>query len=158
MKKVQTAGYLFSALLIAMMFSVAALAGETATKDECIAKVKEAVAMAKEKGLDAALQAVGDPKGPFVWKDSYVFSVSVDNATTLAHPINPKHVGKSMMAIKDPNGKMFFAEFAEVGASPAGEGWVDYVWINPNEQTPTPKHTYVMRVPGQNAVMCAGYY
>jgi signal transduction histidine kinase len=134
-----------------------ATAGETATQDECIAKSKEAADLIKSKGLEAALAVINDPKGPFVWKDSYVFSIEMEKKTVVAHPITPTLIGKNLMGMKDVNGKMFFAEFQNVAAGP-GSGWVDYMWPKPGEKDPSPKSTYVYRVPGQNVFVAAGFY
>ena len=140
-----------------MIFVSQGIAGEKATKDECVEKTKAAAQMVKEKGLDAALAAVGDKNGPFVWKDSYVFCIDMDKQCNIAHPIKPALVGKNLMAIKDAGGKLYFAEFINV-AKDAGEGWVSYMWPKVGEKKPSPKLTYVFRVPGENILMAAGIY
>ena len=131
---------------------------ENATKEECIAKTQEAVQVAIDQGEDAALAMVGDAKGPLVWKDSYVFAVSADEAVVKAHPIKPKLVGKNLLHVKDVNGVLLFAEIAKVASSPSGKGWVDYMWPKPGEKKPSQKHTYVERLPGKNLAFSAGYY
>ncbi len=145
---------------ILMLFCIVSLLGtalaeEKATKDECIAKVKEAVAMVKKDGLEATLAKINDPKGPFHWKDTYVFCYDMD-AMLLAHP-NPKLVGKNFIGLKDTNGKAFVAEIIGVAKS-AGEGWVSYTWPKPGEKNASPKISYAYRVPGQDVVMVAGIY
>lgn len=158
MKKTKPTLCILVALAIALFISLPAFAGDGATKEECIAKVKEAVKMAQEKGLDEAYKAINDPKGIFVWKDSYVFAQTADQAIVQAHPIKPALIGKNFLELKDVNGKAFIAEMAQVGSSPKGEGWVDYMWPKPGEKNPSQKHTYVLKVPGQNVSVCAGYY
>ncbi len=130
-------------------------AQEKATKEECMAKVKEAVAMVKEAGLDATLAKINDPQGPFQWKDTYVFAYNLDGMM-IAHP-NPKLVGKTLIDLKDTNGKMYVAEFMSV-AKTSGEGWVSYTWPKPGEKEASPKVTYVYRVPGENVAIFAGIY
>lgn len=154
MKQVRSLLYVVIFLCI-VSFSGACLAQEKATKDECVAKVKEAAAMVKEIGLDAALAKISDPKGPFQWKDSYVFCYNLDGVV-LAHP-NTKFVGRSMIDLKDSNGKMFVAEFMSI-AKTAGEGWVSNTWPKPGEKEPSPKNSFVYRVPGENVVAVAGVY
>jgi cytochrome c len=132
-----------------------ALAQDSATKDEVVAKVKEAAALVKSKGLDPAIEIVNDPKGPFVFKDTYVFFLNLDGKI-LAHPTNPKLIGKTP-ASADVNGKMFSAEFVSVAKS-QGEGWVDYMWPKPGEQAPSRKITYVYRVPETDVVALCGIY
>jgi signal transduction histidine kinase len=80
-----------------------------------------------------------------------------ETARVLAHPAVPKLVGKEQSGLKDSNGKMFFLEFLNV-AKEKGEGWVDYTWPKPGEKTPSPKTTYVYKVPGMNVVIGAGVY
>ena len=63
------------------------VAQEKATKEECVAKCKEAAAMMKYVGLKQPCPSFQDPKGPFVWKDSYVFVQDLQGKM-LAHPIN----------------------------------------------------------------------
>ncbi len=151
---------LIATLLVCSMiaFSGLAFADDAATKEECVAMCKKAAAMITEKGVDAGLAEVGNPKGQFVWKDSYVFALSTKNGQTLAHPIKPGLVGKNLMAVKDVNGVMLFAEFLKVGKSASGEGWVSYMWPKPGEKKPSQKHAYIYKVPGQEISMGAGIY
>ena len=121
-------------------------------------KVHAAVKTAQEKGEEAVLAQVADPKGPFVWKDSYVFGISADQAAVKAHPFKPKLVGKVLLHVKDVNGVMIFSELARVANSASGKGWVDYMWPKPGEKKPSQKHTYVEKVPGMNLAFGAGYY
>ncbi len=131
---------------------------DPATKEECIAKVQAAVQLAVDQGIDEAIKQVGDKNGPFVWKDSYVFATSADEAITQAHPIKPGLVGKSLLHVKDANGVIIFAEIAKVASSASGKGWVDYMWPKPGEKKPSAKHTYVEKVPSFNTAFGAGYY
>jgi signal transduction histidine kinase len=134
-----------------------ALAAEKATEAECIAKCEAAAAMVKEIGLEATLEKVADKNGPFVWKDTYIFCIDIEKGWNVADPIKPGLVGKRLTAMKDSNGKMFFAEFINV-AKGEGKGWVDYMWPKVNEKKPSLKRTYVYRVPGENVAMLAGIY
>ena len=75
-------------ILIVSTLSVSVWADDSATKDECVVKCHEAAAMITSKGLDAAIKEISDPKGAFVWKDSYVFLMNLDGKM-LAHPFQP---------------------------------------------------------------------
>lgn len=142
-------------LIIGLMCVGLAVADEAA---DTKALVEQGVAMVKDKGLDATLKAIGDPKGPFVKGDLYLFAGSLDKATATAHPFAAdKLVGPDLTNLKDPKGNPFFIKFKEVAANP-GSGWVDYWWPKPNEKEPSLKKTFIMRVPGQNAYIGAGYY
>lgn len=129
-----------------------------ATKDECVAKTKESAAMISEKGLDAAVAEINKKDGMFVWKDTYVFLMDLDGKM-LAHPMSPALIGKNLLDMKDKGdpGKLLFKEFVEV-AKGKGDGWVDYMWINPGDPKPRKKITYIYRVPGKDLFVGAGIY
>jgi len=129
-----------------------------ATKDECIAKSKEAAKMVTDKGLDAAIAEINKKDGKFVWKDTYVFMMDLDGKM-LAHPMSPGLVGKNLLDMKDKGdpGKFLFKEFIET-AKTKGEGWVEYMWTNPGDPKPRKKVTYTYRVPGKNVYVGAGVY
>ncbi len=135
-------------------------AGVAVADDAADAKalVGKGLAMVKEKGLDATLKAIGDPKGPFVKGDLYLFAGSLGKVTLLAHPYAAKKlVGPDLSKIKDSKGNFFFVKFQEVASGP-GSGWVEYMWPKPGAKTPSLKKTFLMRVPGQQAYIAAGYY
>ncbi|MBF0303458.1 MAG: cache domain-containing protein [Desulfamplus sp.] len=154
MQKIISRIFGIMALFICLCFAVNAFAGDKATKEECVAKCKEAAALVKEIGFDATMAKINDPKGPFVWKDSYVFCIDTESGIILAH-LNPKMLGRPMKGLKDVNGKLFFVEFINV-AKEKGEGWVDYMWPKPGEKEPSKKSSYVLKVDGHNILMGAG--
>jgi signal transduction histidine kinase len=135
----------------------AAGAGETATKEECVVKCHEAASYIQNHDLEKAIQVLGDPNGPFVWKDSYVFLMNLDGKM-LAHPFKPELTKKEhCLLITDPTGKALFVHFVNL-ARKSGEGWVDYMWPRPGENTPRKKLTYVYRVPDTDMFVAAGVY
>jgi hypothetical protein len=149
---------LITVLTLVFCLSIFQIAyAQQATREEAKAKTMEAVEMMQEEGKDAALEAINQKDGPFVWKDSYVFAFDVDKGTIVAHPFKPGLIGKDLMGLKDVDGKMFFAEFAKK-AKEDGEGWVDYKWPKPGEKKPSPKDTYIYLVPGSSIMMGAGVY
>ncbi|SHK12408.1 Cache domain [Desulfatibacillum alkenivorans DSM 16219] len=158
MKAMHRLGWLVVCLAVVLTIGVPAFAQEQAVKEECVAKVKQAVEMAQKVGMEKAIQTLNNPDSPYIWKDSYVFCLDLEKRLVSAHPVNPALVGKDWaMSAKDANGKMFFAEFIRVAMDP-GEGWVEYVWPKPGETTPEKKATYVLKVPGQHYCMGAGAY
>lgn len=146
---------LLTAILLIFLSSGISFAGG-ATPDECIAKCTEAAEMIKSKGLDAAISAINNRDGKFVWKDTYVFLMDMDGKM-LAHPIKPSLVGKNMLEIKDSNGKFLFQDFIRV-AKTSGVGWVDYTWPRPGEDRPTQKSSYILKVSGKDLILGAGIY
>jgi len=132
-------------------------AAAASPEDEAMALVKKGVAMVKEKGVDATIKTVGDPKGPLVNGEFYLWAGPLDKVTMVAHPFTPHLVGKDLGLFKDINGKLIFVEFAEV-AKTKGSGWVDYMWPKPGAKEPSPKSSYVERVPGENLYFGCGIY
>lgn len=142
-------------------FLVGTALAESATKDECIAKTKEAAKMINEKGLDAAVAEINKKDGKFVWKDSYVFLVDF-GGKMLAHPMSPALIGKNVIDMKDKSedpakAKILFKEFTEMAKS-KGEGWVDYMWANPGDPKPRKKISHIYRVPGKDMYTGAGIW
>jgi len=157
MKKIAIAGI---AILLCLGLAGNVLA-ESATKDECIAKTKEAAKMINEKGLDAGVAELNKKDGKFVWKDSYVFLVEFDGKV-LAHPMSPALIGKNVNDMKDKSedpakAKLLFKEFSELAKS-KGEGWVGYMWSNPGDPKPRKKISHIFRVPGKDMYTAAGIW
>jgi hypothetical protein len=154
MKKVV---YLLMVLSIVLCFTAQSWAAESATRDEVITKCMEAAKMLQDKGIDAAKLAIADKKGPFVWKDTYVFLMDMD-AKMLAHPVKPELTERDNLAtVKDTNGKPLFLEFVEL-ANRRGKGWVDYMWPKPGQKKPAAKSSFIYRVPGTQYLVGAGIY
>lgn len=118
--------------------------------------VEKATATFAEKGTDYTLKLIGSINGPFFKKSTYVLAGSL-NADVLAHPALKSLVGKNLMQLKDARGTFFVKEFVRVATGP-GAGWVEYWWTKTGEKEPLLKKTYVMRVPGQDIFLAAGYY
>ncbi len=140
-----------------LFFAVNAVAGELATKDECVVKCHEAAALINSKGVEAAIEMIGNPTGPFVWKDSYVFLMNLDGKM-LAHPMQPELTQhEHVLLVTDPLDKALFVHFVNL-ARKVGQGWVEYMWPKPGKNTPSKKITYIYRVPNQELFVGAGVY
>jgi len=141
-------------------FCIAANAfAESATKEEVVAKCKEAAEMVK-KDKAAGTAEIAKKDGKFVWKDTYVFLMDF-KGKMLAHPMSPALTEKeTMFGVPDKNTatpKMIFDEFVKV-AKEKGEGWIDYMWPKPGEDAPSVKDTYVFKVPDTEMLVGAGIY
>lgn len=124
---------------------------------DCKALVERAAEMFKQQGKEAALKAIDSNNGALVKGELYVFALSsVDNAM-LAHPHEKTLKRLKMDNFKDSNGKEFFKEFREVAVN-KGSGWVEYTWAKPGAKEPSPKRSYIMKVPGEDIYIGAGYY
>ncbi len=143
--------------LVVGLFAYTAFADETATKEECVIKSHEAAALINTQGVDAAIKAISDTKGPFVWKDSYVFLMDL-NGKMLAHPFQPELTKMDhVLLMTDPTDKAMFVHFVNV-ARKVGQGWVEYMWPKPGKSSPSKKLTYIYKVPGHDLLVGAGLY
>jgi cytochrome c len=141
-------------LLICFAFAGTALADK---KADAKALVESAVAMAKEKGVDATVAAVKDKNGPFVKGDLYIFAGQIDKTVLIAHPIAPQIVGKEQTKMRDVKGKYFFVEMLNIAKGP-GQGWLTYWWPKPGEKKASEKEAYIMRVPNEKVWFGCGFY
>jgi signal transduction histidine kinase len=140
-----------------LCFATQGWAGEGATREEVVSKCHAAAKMVQDAGIEAAKKAIGDKKGPFVWKDTYVFLMDLD-AKMLAHPIKPELTQKdNLVQVKDTAGKPLFLEFVEL-ANSKGEGWVSYMWPKPGQEKASKKISYIYRVKGTQYFVGAGIY
>jgi methyl-accepting chemotaxis protein len=89
--------------------------------------------------------------------DGEYFFITDMNAVTLMHPINPDLDGKDMSGAKDPAGKRFFVEFADVVKS-SGAGFVDYLWPKAGATEPQPKVSYVKGFAPWGWIIGSGVY
>ncbi len=129
----------------------------SATKEECVLKCHEAAALINSKGIEEGIRQIGDPKGPFVWKDSYVFLMDL-KGRMLAHPFQPELTRmEHVLLITDPTDNALFVRFVNL-ARTVGQGWVEYMWPKPGKTSPAKKLSYIYRVPGQEVFVGAGVY
>lgn len=138
-----------------ILFAIHATAG---TRDDCITKCKEAVALIQTKGIDAGIKEIGDKNGRFVWNDgiNYVFLMDM-KSNMLAHPIMPKLTkAKNLIDSQDVNGRKFNVDMIE--AAKKGKGWTHYIWPVPGMNVNKPKYTYIYRIPDTDYYVAAGYY
>ena len=146
------------ALMILFIFSVVGpgAAEEGATREECVAKTKQAAKLIEEVGLDKALEKMNDMKGPFMWKDSYVYCFEDETGKILAHK-NQNLIGFEAKDLRDVNGKPYFREMFHI-ANTKGEGFVTYMYARIPGGSPELKTSYVLKVPGTNVILGAGFF
>jgi len=147
-----------SCILIALM--VGSFASTALADDEAAAAVKamveRGVIMAIVEGQEAALAAIGDPEGPFIDGDLYLFAGLVSDVIMVAHPYSSL-LNQDLSTYEDNQGNFLFANFVAV-ASDAGAGWSEYWWPKPGEEDASRKLTYIMKVAGQDLYIGCGYY
>jgi methyl-accepting chemotaxis protein len=70
--------------------------------------------------------------------DSYVSLIRADGVL-LQNPGNPESNGKNMIDFRDAAGAYIFRDFATIAATPAGSGFLEFMWLRPGQREPTPK-------------------
>lgn len=148
--------HLVAMLIVGIMISLVAgtaissEVGKTAKKlnmaaqQECILKCQAAKAAILKNGLAATIKKINKKDKAYVSDVTYVFVMKMDG-TMLGHPYKPSLIGKKLIDTKDKAGKYFFKEFIKI-ANEKGSGWVDYTWPKPNEEKPSPKTSYILKV------------
>ena len=149
-----------AAALLISLFSLPAFAQDKATPEEVLNLILNAVPVMEKLGPEG-LEAFKDPKGEFVYKDTYVLVIDCENMVLLAHP-NPKFNGISLKDHLDKNPdpakrKYHDVEVCEVAKRPYG-GWVEYYWEKLGETEPSRKISFAIQVPGSNYTLVAGIY
>jgi cytochrome c len=146
-------------LCMGLVVTQVAVAEERASRDECVEMCKAAAKMLMENKA-AGIAEIANPKGRFVWKDSYVFLMD-KNGKMLAHPFTtPLFKKASLLNETDYNKihpKKIFAEFVDM-AFKNGEGWIDYKWPKPGKKVPSDKFTFIYRVGWTDMFVGAGTY
>ena len=146
------ANYCLIALALAA-FAGAAHASEFASAKEAENMVAKAIAALKtnqQKTYDEI--TAKDSK----WIDRDLYPVVYDlTGKVLAHGQNPKQVGKDLIDLKDPDGKLFVKERVEL-ASAKGKFWQDYKFTDPLTKKALPKQMYCEKL--NDTAVCAGVY
>ncbi|MCU6496953.1 cache domain-containing protein [Rugamonas sp. A1-17] len=108
-----------------------------------VAMVDKGAAYLQKNGKEALIKEV-NAKNPEFVNDTTYLTVRALDGTQLAHPTNPKLVGKNMVVLPDADGKLFRKEIIDQAAA-KGKGWVDYRYNNPNTGEIEKKSTYFVK-------------
>ena len=119
-----------------------------------IAMVDKGAAFMQKNGKEALITAINAKSPEFVNGGIYLTMRALDG-TQLAHPTNPKLVGKNMVVLPDADGKLFRKEIIE-GAQKKRKGWVDYRYNNPTTGDIEKKSTYYSKT--GDVILEAGIY
>jgi cytochrome c len=134
----------FTAVLVTVfLMSIAGVSLAASNTDEAKAMVENSIAYLKANGRDKTLAEISNQKGKFVKGDVYVVILDM-TATMLAHPYNPKLVGKNLLEVPDPDGKLFRKDIIEM-AKTKGSGWVDFKYKNPSTNKVESKTTFIKK-------------
>jgi signal transduction histidine kinase len=114
------------------------------TADELKANVREAAAIFTAKG-EKAFPEFRTKGSKWLHDDTYYFVWTMDGIR-LFHGADPAHEGVNVSNLKDALGRPMGKMLLEIASSPAGEGWIHYMYPEPGDIFPTWKSTYVKRV------------
>ncbi len=128
-------------LALPLVTIAAAWAGDKATPDEAKAMALKAAEFLKSAGPDKAFAAFDAKDGPWHDRDLYV-TVEDSKGVMVAHGTNPGLIGKSMLELKDVEGKPFNHEIQAI----TDTGWVNYKWQNPMTKAVEAKTAFEVRV------------
>jgi len=125
------------AMLVVPMLAWAA--GQ-ATPDEAKAMAVKAAAYLQSVGPEKAFPEFDAKDGPWRDRDLYV-TVQSNQGVMVAHGTNPGLIGKSVLELKDVDGKPFNHDIHDMKDA----GWVNFKWQNPLTKAVEPKTMYVVR-------------
>jgi len=118
------------------------------------AELAQKGAMPAEDAKKAALEAIGTLR----YEGTNYFWVNDLNGVLLMHPAGLKdRAGQSVLDVRDPSGFSIFQGFIDV-ARRDGAGFVPYAWPKAKGEAPSPKISYVKRIPGWDWVVGTGIY
>jgi cytochrome c len=121
---------------------------------DAIAMVEKGLAYMQKNGKDALVQEINNKNPDFINGSIYLYVRGLDGIV-IAHPINPKLIGKNMLDLPDADGKYYRKEIIALAKS-KGKGWVDYRYNNPVSKQIENKSTYIFR--SNDVILEAGIY
>jgi hypothetical protein len=133
-----------AALAAPLLLPLPALAAPHATKAEAEALVSKAVSYLKTNGPEKSYDAFTNSAG---FKDRELYVIVYDlTGKNLAHGANPKLVGKDLIGLKDPDGKLLNKMLVDL-AKEKGKGWSEeFKFRNPVTNELQRRIVYVERV------------
>lgn len=141
-------------LLALLLTSQLSLALAEDNPADAIAMVDKGLAYMQKNGKDALVQEINSKNPEFINGSIYLYLRGLDGVV-IAHPINPKLVGKNMLDLPDADGKYYRKDIIALAKS-KGKGWVDYRYNNPVSKQIENKTTYILR--NNDVILEAGIY
>ncbi|HEX6536814.1 MAG TPA: cache domain-containing protein [Gemmatimonadaceae bacterium] len=114
------------------------------TASELMALVREGAALLEERG-ENAYPEFRKQGSKWYRGGTYLFVFTMDG-TRVFHAAEPASEGENDSALMDILGRPIGRMILDVGATPAGEGWVHYMYPEPGNIFPAWKSTFVKRV------------
>jgi methyl-accepting chemotaxis protein len=110
-------------------------------------------AMTESSAKQAALDAIAMLR----YDGSNYFWVNGLDGVLLGHSSMPERIGKSVLDLRDADGKAMFEAFCEIARTQGG-GFVHYNWVKLGGTEASPRISYVTRIPGWDWVIGTGIY
>jgi cytochrome c len=127
-------------LLLPILLAAVAVAGDSGTPDEAKAMAVRAADLLKNAGPEKAFPEFNSG-ADFHDRDLYVMVYDA-SGKCVSHGANPALIGKSLIELKDTDGKYLIKDLVAVPDA----GWIDYKWPRPTTKKIEAKTTYVVRV------------
>jgi signal transduction histidine kinase len=138
-------------LSAALLVGPAVMAADHATPEEAKTMAVKAADYLKSNGPDKAFAAFNAKEGPWHDRDLYV-AVMDSHGVVVVHGNNPGLIGRSILDLRDVDGKLFSREILAV----TDTAWVDYKWQDPVTKAVERKTQYEVRV-GEYVVGVGAY-
>jgi cytochrome c len=132
---------LFCLTALALAASVPAFAVSQASPDDAKSMAIKAAEYLRSAGPDRALPEFNAKDNTWHDRDLYVI-VENSKGVVLAHGSNLGLIGRSVLDLRDVDGKAFGRELVAV----ADAGWVNFKWMNPITKALERKTEYIVHV------------
>lgn len=136
------------AVLVCVGSGAFAVAADKGSAGEAKALLEKATVHLKTAGTERALSDFSNDKAAFTDRDLYLFCFGPADGKWTAHGANKGLIGRDFMQVKDAAGKQIGAEMIEIVKN-KGEGWVDYMWQNPESKKIEAKSSLVRLIGDQ---------
>ena len=146
---------LLAGLLVTALCFATGRPATASLAEQAQALVERAAAHIHAVGSAQAFADISRPGGAFVEGELYVFCHSADGHV-LANGGNPKLVGRNLLSLRDAEGRLPIVDVNRVALG-EGQGWVEYLWPNPQTKRIQRKITYVVRI-DDRTVCGSGFY
>lgn len=144
-------------VLVALLVNVSVFISSVFAADDsasAIAMVERGVAYHQKNGKDALIREVNNKNPEFNQGPTYMVVRDLEG-TVLAHPVNPRLIGKNLNVLPDVDGKYFRKEIVDTALT-KGKGWVDYRYNNPVTKEIEKKSVYLVK--SGDLIIEAGIY
>jgi PAS domain S-box-containing protein len=113
--------------------------------------------ISKEYGLNQIQAVIHRMTYTDMYGDNYIFMVTYEGVI-LSNPYLPEREGTNQWNARDSKGNYYIQELIHTAQQHPGGGYVRYYYPHPSNQTDQEKMSYVVALPGMDAVIGTGLY